>query len=224
MGVLFRELSELYGAYCNGQSDTLPPLSIQYSDYAAWQRQWLNGDRLKEQATYWRETLVGAPESIALPTDRPRPPQQSHAGAFVPIHLDAELTSALSALSKRHGVTMFMTVLAAWSAVLSRLSGQDDIVIGTPTANRNHPQIEQLIGFFVNTLALRIDLSEGPSVKQLLERVHKAAVGAQGHQDLPFEQVVEMMQPSRRMDQTPLFQVIFVWQSNESSSLQLHGS
>ncbi|KAG0007691.1 hypothetical protein BGZ81_004655, partial [Podila clonocystis] len=175
-----------------------------------------------EQVSYWRETLTGAPESITLPTDRPRPPQQSNSGAFIPVHLDAQLTGALNALSKKHGVTMFMTVLSAWSAILSRLSGQDHVVIGTPTANRNHPQIEQLIGFFVNTLALRIDVSGGPNVEQILKRVHKAAVGAQEHQDLPFEQVVEVMQPSRRMDQTPLFQVMFVWQSNEKSSLQLH--
>ncbi|KAF9343284.1 hypothetical protein BGX26_005984, partial [Mortierella sp. AD094] len=221
LGVQFRDLNELYAAFSTGQSDPLAPLAIQYPDYAAWQRQWLTEDRLKDQAIYWRETLVGAPASIELPTDRSRPSRQSFAGATVPIRLDAQLTSALKNLSQKHGVTMFMTVLAAWSAVLSRLSGQDDLVIGTPTANRNHPQVEQLIGFFVNTLALRVDLSGEPSAEQLLERVRKTTVGAQAHQDLPFEQVVEIVQPPRRMDQTPLFQVLFAWENNDVGTLQL---
>lgn len=214
-GVLFRDLNELYAAYCSGQPNPLPPLSIQYPDYAAWQRQWLAGDRHKEQVIHWRETLAGAPVSIELPTDRPRPPQQSFVGASVPIRLDAKLSSALNSLSQRHGFTMYMTVLAAWSAVLSRLSGQDDLVIGTPSANRNHPQVEQLIGFFVNTLALRIDLSGEPTAQQLLERVQNTTIAAQSHQDLPFEQVVEVVQPPRRADQTPIFQVLFAWQNND---------
>ncbi|KAF9368819.1 hypothetical protein CPB97_004219, partial [Podila verticillata] len=148
LGVLFRDLSELYAVCCTGMPDSLAPLSIQYPDYAAWQRQELTEDRLEDQATYWRKTLAGAPMTLALPTDRPRPRQQSFAGGSVPIRLDAQLTSALHTLCQKHGVTMFMAVLAAWSAVLSRLSGQDDVVIGTPVANRNHPQVEQLIGFF----------------------------------------------------------------------------
>ncbi|KAG0360084.1 hypothetical protein BGZ54_009708, partial [Gamsiella multidivaricata] len=220
MGVMFGELNELYAAYSAGQPNPLAPLSVQYPDYAAWQRQWLTEGRLEEQATYWRETLAGAPVSIELPTDRLRPPQQSFAGASVPIRLDAQLTRALKALCQKHGVTMFTTVLAAWSAVLSRLSGQEDLVIGTPTANRSHPQVEQLLGFFVNTLALRIDLSGEPSAEQLLERVRKTTVAAQAHQDLPFEQVVEIAQPPRRMDQTPLFQVLFAWQNNDVGTLQ----
>ncbi|KAG0352352.1 hypothetical protein BGZ54_002839, partial [Gamsiella multidivaricata] len=221
LGVMFGELNELYAAYSAGQPNPLAPLSVQYPDYAAWQRQWLTEDRFNDQATYWRETLTGAPVSIELPTDRPRPRQQSFAGAYIPIRLDAQLTRALNSLSQKHGVTMFMTILAAWSAVLSRLSGQIDVVIGTPTANRNHPQIEQLIGFFINTLALRIDLSGEPSTEQLLERVRKTTVTAQAHQDLPFEQVVEIAQPPRRMDQTPLFQVLFAWQNNDIGTLQL---
>ncbi|KAG0197436.1 hypothetical protein BGX28_009065, partial [Mortierella sp. GBA30] len=221
LGVLFREFNELYAAYCAGDPSPLAPLSIQYPDYAAWQRQWLTEDRLKDQATYWRKTLAGAPVSIELTTDRPRPSRQSHAGSFVPIRMDAQLTRTLNTLSQKHGVTMFMTVLAAWSAVLSRLSGQEDIVIGTPTANRNHPQVEQMIGFFVNTLALRMDLSEDPNAEQLLERVRKTTVAAQANQDLSFEQVVEIIQPPRRMDQTPLFQVLFAWQNNDIGTLQL---
>ncbi|KAF9216449.1 hypothetical protein BGZ59_009649 [Podila verticillata] len=221
MGVLFRELNELYGAYSSDQSDPLTPLSIQYPDYAAWQRQQLTKDKLKDQAAYWRETLASAPVSIELPTDRPRPPQQSSAGASVPICFDSQFTRALKSLSQKHGVTMFMTMLAAWSAVLSCLSGQEDIVIGTPSANRSHQQVEQLIGFFVSTLALRIDLSGEPSAGRLLERVRKAATTAQAHQDLPFEQVVEIIQPPRRTDITPLFQVMFAWQNNEVGTLEL---
>ncbi|KAF9305687.1 hypothetical protein BG003_001247, partial [Podila horticola] len=148
VGVLFRDLSDLYRAYFSGMPESLASLSIQYPDYAAWQRQWLTEDRLKDQAVYWRKTLAGAPESLALPTDRPRPRQQSFAGGSFPIRLDTQLTSALHTLCHKHGVTIFMAILAAWSVVLSRLSGQDDIVIGTPVANRNHPQVEQLIGFF----------------------------------------------------------------------------
>ncbi|KAI9239022.1 MAG: Non-ribosomal peptide synthetase module [Podila humilis] len=221
MGVLFRELNELYMAYVKCQSNPLIPLSIQYPDYAAWQRQWLTEDRLKVQATFWHNALAGAPVTITLPTDRPRPRQQSFAGSSVPIRLDAQLTSALDALCHKHGVTMFMAILAAWSAVLSRLSGQDDVVIGTPVANRNHPQVEQLIGFFVNTLALRIDLSGEPKAEQILNRVRKTTIAAQAHQDMPFEQVVEIVQPPRRMDQTPIFQVMFTWQNNDLGSLQL---
>ncbi|WP_283846123.1 condensation domain-containing protein, partial [Bradyrhizobium cenepequi] len=136
MGVLVRELSALYRAFVAGQDDPLPPLVIQYSDYAAWQRQWLSGERLQSQAQYWRNTLAGAPARLALPTDRPRPEQQSFAGGTVPVVIDADLTRELKRLSRRHGTTLFMTVLAAWAAVLSRLAGQDDLVIGVPTANR----------------------------------------------------------------------------------------
>ncbi|XEN34658.1 hypothetical protein M728_005319 (plasmid) [Ensifer sp. WSM1721] len=152
-----RELSSLYRAFVAGQDDPLPPLAIQYPDYAAWQRQWLSGERLQSQAQYWRETLSGAPARLALPTDRPRPLQQSFAGASVPVVIDAALTGGLKRLSRKHGTTLFMTVLAAWAAVLSRLSGQDDLVIGVPSANRSRREVEELIGFFVNTLALRLD-------------------------------------------------------------------
>ncbi|KAF9950728.1 hypothetical protein BGZ72_007664, partial [Mortierella alpina] len=220
-GILIRELNELYIAYRDGLPNPLSPLSIQYPDYAAWQRCWLSEGRLQEQSAYWKTTLAEAPVSIELPTDRPRPPQQSFVGAAVPVHLNAQVTQALKALSQKHGATMFMVILSAWSAVLSRLSGQEDIVIGTPSANRSHQQVEQLIGFFVNTLALRIDLSGEPNVEQLLERVRETTVSAQAHQDLPFEQVVEIAQPPRRMDQTPLFQVMFAWQNNDIGMLHL---
>ncbi|KAF9271593.1 hypothetical protein BGZ68_003327, partial [Mortierella alpina] len=223
MGVMIRELNELYDAFSSGQPTPLAPLSIQYSDYAVWQRQSLTQDELKDQAAYWRETLADAPASIELPTDRPRPSQQSFTGASVAIRFDSQLTCALQSLSQKQGVTMFMTTLAAWSAVLSRLSGQDDIVIGTPSANRNHQQLEQLIGFFVSTLALRINLTEDPSAGELLERVRKTTIAAQAHQDIPFEQVVETVQPPRRTDMTPLFQVMFAWQDNDVDTLKFQG-
>ncbi|KAG0210605.1 hypothetical protein BGX31_001862, partial [Mortierella sp. GBA43] len=214
---MVRELSQLYTAHCRGGSDPLPPLAIQYPDYAAWQRRHFTGDWLQEQAEYWRSTLAGAPVLIDLPTDHPRPPHQSFAGSRIPIELDAELTARLKDLSQKHGVTLFMVMVAAWSAILSRLSGQDDVVIGTPSANRGRHEIEDLIGFFVNTLALRIDLSGTPTTRDLLERVRKCTLGAHSHQDIPFEQVVEVVQPLRRTDHTPLFQVMFTWQNDEES-------
>ncbi|WP_292628142.1 condensation domain-containing protein, partial [Mesorhizobium sp.] len=223
MGVLVRELSQLYPAFAAGQGDPLPPLAIQYPDYAAWQRQWLSGERLQTQAQYWRNALSGVPARLALPTDRVRPAQQSFAGASVPIVIDADLTRGLKRLSRQHGTTVFMTVLAAWAAVLSRLSGQDDVVIGVPSANRGRREIEELIGFFVNTLALRLDLSGAPSVSELLARTRRTALAAQEHQDLPFEQVVEIAQPPRHLDHTPLFQVILAWENNAVEPLDLPG-
>ncbi|WP_448042759.1 amino acid adenylation domain-containing protein [Bradyrhizobium liaoningense] len=224
IGVLVRELGALYQAFAAGKDETLPPLAIQYPDYAAWQRQWLSGERLQRQVDYWRETLAEAPAALELPTDRPRPPVRSFAGASLPIEIDAELASGIRKLSQSHRASAFMTVLAAWAAVLSRLSGQTDIVIGTPTANRSRPEIEGLIGFFVNMLAVRVDLSQEPSVAELLRRVRTAALAAQDHQDLPFEQVVETIQPLRGLDQTPIFQVVFAWQSNETTgTLELPG-
>ncbi|MGF6482694.1 amino acid adenylation domain-containing protein [Paraburkholderia sp. JPY419] len=223
VGVLVRELGSLYRAFVAGQADPLPVPAIQYPDYAAWQRQWLSGERLQRQAQYWREALSGAPSMLALPTDRPRPARQSFAGATVPVEIDAELTRELRRLGREHGTTLFMTVLAGWAAVLSRLSGQDDIVIGVPSANRGRREIEELIGFFVNTLALRVDLSGGPDVATLLERTRRTALGAQEHQDLPFEQVVEIVQPPRALDHTPLFQVMLAWQDNALGRLDLPG-
>ncbi|SIT66707.1 amino acid adenylation domain-containing protein [Burkholderia sp. b13] len=222
-GVLVRELNALYAANVGAQTDPLPPLAVQYPDYAAWQRQWLTGERLQAQSDYWRTTLADAPALLELPTDRPRPAQQSFAGAQVPVRIDASTTQALKHLSAEHGTTLFMTVLAAWSAVLARLSGQCDVVIGTPSANRNHRQIEPLIGFFVNTLALRVDLSGEPSTSELLKHVRRTTLDAQAHQDLPFEQVVEIVQPPRRLNHTPLFQVMLAWQSNEPGEWRLPG-
>ncbi|MGX5878888.1 condensation domain-containing protein, partial [Burkholderia gladioli] len=199
LDVLLGELQALYHAYLHGRPDPLAPLAIQYPDYAAWQRQWLTGERLQAQVDYWRDTLADAPVLLDLPTDRPRPAQQSFVGAHVPVRFDAELTQALRRLAQTHGVTPYMIVMAAWAAVLARLSGQQDIVIGTPSANRNRQEVEPLIGFFVNTLALRLDLSGAPDAAALLARVRQAALAAQDHQDLPFEQVVEIVNPPRNL-------------------------
>jgi amino acid adenylation domain-containing protein len=223
MSILLRELQSLYGAFVQGHADPLPPLAIQYPDYAAWQRQWLSGERLLAQADFWRRSLADAPTLITLPTDHPRPPQQSFAGASVAIVLDVDLARALRRLSQQQGCTLFMTLMAAWAVVLARLSGQNDLVIGTASANRRHRQVEPLIGFFVNTLALHIDLAAEPSVAELLEQLRIKALAAQDHQDLPFEQVVDIVQPPRRLDHTPLFQVMFAWQNNEEARLDLPG-
>ncbi|MDC9613220.1 amino acid adenylation domain-containing protein [Xenorhabdus khoisanae] len=223
LGILKSELNALYSACLNQQPDPLPPLVIQYPDYAAWQRQWLSAERVQIQSDYWRMALADAPVLLDLPTDRPRPPEQLFAGNLWPINLDAELTASLKRLSEQQGVTLFMTLLSAWSIVLSRLSGQDDLVIGTPSAGRSRQEVESLIGFFVNTLALRIDLSGEPNVTELLSRVRQTALAAQEHQDLPFEQVVEIVQPPRRLAHTPLFQVMFAWQSNEIVEWRLPG-
>ncbi|MCA6222761.1 non-ribosomal peptide synthetase, partial [Photorhabdus antumapuensis] len=221
--VLIGELSALYTTFLAGQPDPLPPLAIQYPDYAAWQRQWLSEERVQIQSDYWRTLLADAPVLLDLPTDRPRPSEQSFAGNAVPVNLDTALTTALKRLSEQHGVTLFMTLLSAWAVVLSRLSGQDDMVIGTPSAGRSRQEVEPLIGCFVNTLALRMDVSGDLTVTELLARVRQTALAAQEHQDLPFERVVEIVQPPRRLAHTPLFQVMFAWQNNESTAWQLPG-
>ncbi len=206
--VLVRELSALYAAFAQGAPDPLPALPVQYADYAQWQRQWLQGDVLTRQAEFWKAHLGGAPELLELPTDRPRAALQSYAGSVLPVAIPVQLSAGLRALGKRHGATLFMTMLAAWSALLSRMSGQDDIVIGTPVANRQRAEIESLIGFFVNTLALRVRLDQDPTVASLLAQVKASTLQAYDHADLPFEQVVDALRPSRSMSHSPLFQVM----------------
>ncbi|HET7462170.1 MAG TPA: amino acid adenylation domain-containing protein, partial [Longimicrobium sp.] len=223
VGVMTRELGALYAAFTRGDPSPLPPLPVQYADYAAWQRRWVEGDVLQRQADYWRTTLAGAPELLELPADRPRPARQDHAGAAVRLELDEALTAGLKELGRREGTTLFMTLLAGWALVLGRLSGQDDVVIGTPAANRGRAEIEGLIGFFVNTLALRVDLSGSPTVAELLARVKKTALAAQQHQEIPFEQVVEAVRPARSMAHAPLFQVVFAWQNAPGERLELPG-
>src|SRR5579863_885116 len=223
MGVLLKELSVLYGAFARGQSDPLPELKLQYADYAVWQRKWIEGDVLQQQGEYWKTTLAEVPALLELPADHARPAQQDYAGARVSLVLEEELTGGLRELSKRHGTTLYMTLLAGWAALLGRLSGQPDIVIGTPVADRGRMEIEDLIGFFVNTLALRLDVSGSPTVGELLERVKGQALAAQQHQDIPFEQVVEIARPVRSLAHSPLFQVMFTWQNAAEGTLELAG-
>ncbi|QSQ54056.1 non-ribosomal peptide synthase/polyketide synthase [Xanthomonas translucens pv. undulosa] len=223
IGLLLRELGALYAAFVQGQPDPVPPLSIQYADYTLWQRRWLDGPLLQRQLDFWRDHLEGAPTLLALPTDHPRPALQDYRGDSVDLTLDADLTEALTALSQRHGTTLFMTVLAAWGALLARLSGQDEAVIGTPIANRTCSELEPLIGFFVNTQALRIDLRGNPSVAELLAQVRSTALVAQDHQDLPFEQVIEALNPARHLGHHPVFQAMLVWQNNVDVALDLPG-
>ena len=214
MGVFIRELSALYGAYVRGEADPLPELEVQYADYAVWQRQWVEGEMLRQQAEYWERTLAGAPTLLELPTDSPRPAEQEYAGGWVRIVLEENLTRKLKEMSRRHGATLYMTLLAGWGALLARLSGQEDLVTGTAVANRGRTEIEGLIGLFVNTLPLRLDLSGSPSVGELLDRVKEKVLAAQQHQDIPFEQVVEMARPVRSLSHSPLFQVMLDWDQN----------
>ncbi|POX18860.1 non-ribosomal peptide synthetase [Serratia marcescens] len=222
-GILLRELGALYGALRRGDADPLPPLTLQYPDYAAWQRRYLTPERLAAQAQYWRETLIGAPALLTLPTDRPRPTVQSFSGGEVPIAIDAELTQALRQFSRQHGGTLFMTVLAAWSLVLARMAGQQELVIGTPEANRGRLETESLVGFFVSTLALRIDLRDDPDLPTLIARIRHTVLTAQENRDLPFEQVVELVNPPRHLGYTPLFQVMLAWQDGSVRDIPLPG-
>jgi amino acid adenylation domain-containing protein len=221
-GVFWRELSVLYEAYSPGKPSPLPELSLQYADFAHWQQQWLQGDRLETHLAYWRQQLANI-SPLQLPTDRPRPALQTFRGARHPLVFSAALLQALQALSRRYGVTLFMTLLAAFQLLLHRYTDQDDIVVGSLIANRNRVETEELIGFFVNTLVLRTDLSSNPSFWELLERVREVALGAYSYQDLPFEKLLEALQPPRDLSRTPLFQVLFVLQNTPRQPLELAG-
>jgi amino acid adenylation domain-containing protein len=211
MRVLLRELVTLYEALEAGRESPLAALPVQYADYAVWQRGWLTGEVLEGQLEYWREQLAGAPPVLELPTDYPRPAVPSYRGATQPVMLDSELVGALKKLSQGAGTTLFMTLLGAWATLLSRYSGQTDVVIGVPVSGRNRAETEGLIGFFVNTLPLRIAVGSDGSFRQLLRTVRRAALGAYAHQDSPFEKLVEGLQPVRDRSRAPLFQVSLVW-------------
>ncbi|MEO8490631.1 amino acid adenylation domain-containing protein [Pseudomonas sp.] len=221
MGVLTRELMALYRAFSHGQPDPLPALPIQYGDFAVWQRLWLSGEVLQRQSSFWQQALAGAPALLTLPTDRPRPAQQDYAGSSVEVRLDERLTAGLKALSQRHGTTLYMTLMTAWASLLARLSGQQDLVIGSPVANRTRGEVEGLIGLFVNTLAVRIDTSGELSTEALLARVKALTLAAQAHQDLPFEQVVEITRPVRSLAHSPVFQTLLTWQDSSAPTLAL---
>jgi amino acid adenylation domain-containing protein len=223
MGVLIREFSLLYNAAATGRTAALSELPIQYADYALWQRQRLQGEVLEAHLSYWKHQLAGAPAVLELPTDRPRPAVQVYHGARQSLTLPPALSTALKSLSQREGVTLFMTLLAAFQTVLQRYTGRDDIVVGSPIAGRLQPETEDLIGFFVNTLVLRTDLSGNPTFRALLHRVRETALEAYAHQELPFEKLVEELQPERTLSYAPLFQVMFVLQNAQRTALELTG-
>jgi len=206
LGVLLSELGALYQAFNADQNPAVPSLQIQYADFALWQRNWLNEDALKEHLAYWKQQLKDVPP-LELSTDYPRPLSQSFRGARQSVLLPADLCDAIKTLGQREGVTLFMTLLAAFQTLLYRYSGQDDIVVGSPIAGRTMVEIEPLIGFFVNTLALRTDLSGNPTFRELLARIREVALGAYTHQDVPFEKLVEELHPQRSLDRTPLFRL-----------------
>ncbi|HEX8275245.1 MAG TPA: non-ribosomal peptide synthase/polyketide synthase [Longimicrobiaceae bacterium] len=223
VGVLVREVGELYAAFAEGRGPALPELPVQYADYAAWQRAWLVGDALERRLAWWRGRLAGAPPLLELPTDRPRPAVQDGRGGAVAFRLSARTAHAVRAIARDAGATPFMALLAAWQALLARWSGQDDVLVGTPVAGRTRVELEGLIGFFVNTLVLRAELSGDPGFRALLGRVREAALGAYAHQDVPFERLVEEMQPERTLRHTPLFQAMFALQNAGGGELELGG-
>jgi len=221
--IFLRELAALYDAFSSGKPSPLPKLPIQYADFAHWQREWLQGEVLESQRDYWKQQLNGSLPILQLPTDYPRPPVQTYQGGYQSLELPKNLTQALKDLSQQERVTLFMTLLAAFQTLLYRYTGQEDIIVGTPIAGRNQVEAESLIGFFVNTLALRTYLSGNPRFQELLNRVREVALGAYAHQDLPFEKLVEELQHERDRSRTPLFQVMFVLQNTPTSALELPG-
>jgi amino acid adenylation domain-containing protein len=223
IGILFGELSALYRAFRGGGPSPLRELPIQYADFAVWQRRWLQGEVLQSLLSYWKRKLEGAPPVLELPSDRPRPPVQTHQGALESFLVPKPVSEGLKSLSRQEGGTLYIVLLTAFATLLRRYTGQEDIVIGTPIANRNRVEIETLIGFFVNTLVLRTDLSGDPTFRQLLGRVRETTLEAYEHQDLPFEKLVEELQPQRSLSHSPLVQVMFAFQNMPGGGLTLEG-
>ena len=211
--ILMRELSTLYRAFSQGQPSPLQELPVQYVDYTLWQRSWLHGEALEKQIQFWKSRLAGAPPSLELPTDWMRPAVASFKGGEITFAVSQQLAAGLRELSRREGVTLYMVLLAAFQVLLSRWSGQKNIVVGSPIAGRRHRETEALIGFFVNTLAMRGDLSGNPTFREYLRQVKETTLGAYAHQDLPFEKLVEELQPVRDLSRQPIFQVSFVLQN-----------
>jgi amino acid adenylation domain-containing protein len=223
LGILFRELAGFYESFSTGDPAPFAELPIQYADFAQWQRQWLNGEVLQTQFNYWKQQLANIPTLLELPTDRPRPSIKTWHGSTKYVELNQNLTHQLKTLSQQSRTTLFMTLLTAFATLLSRYSHQEDIVVGSPIANRNQSEIESLIGFFVNTLVLRIQILENPTFLELLEQVREITLEAYAHQELPFEKLVEELQPQRSLSYSPLFQVMFVLQNAPMGKLELPG-
>ncbi|MCP4646664.1 MAG: non-ribosomal peptide synthetase, partial [bacterium] len=207
--ILLSELAVLYETFKAGQPSPLPELSIQYADFAVWQRQWLQGEVLEEQIGYWREQLKEIPDVHHLPMDHPRPKVQSYHGAIYEHDIDGEMQEKLNLLCRQQGVTLFMTLSAAFAVLMSRYSNERDVVIGAPIANRTHAELAPLIGFFVNSFALRTQIEGNPGFTELLKQTKETALEAYAHQAIPFEQVVDELQPARSISHQPLFQIIF---------------
>jgi Condensation domain len=222
-GVLVRELAALYEAYAEGRPSPLQELPVQYADYAVWQREWLRGEALESQLSYWRAQLEGAPTVLELPTDRPRGRERTTEGGAHPFFVPRDVSDRLIELARAERATTFMVLLAAFAALLSRYSGQEDVLVGTVVAGRQRAELEGLIGFFVNTLVLRTDLSGRPSFRELLGRVRETTLGAYAHQDVPFEKLVEELQPERSLAHAPLFQAALVLQNVPRGELRLGG-
>ncbi|HYP30133.1 MAG TPA: amino acid adenylation domain-containing protein [Blastocatellia bacterium] len=223
VGVFTRELAAFYDSFISGTELTLPDLRVQYADFACWQHEWLSGDVLEAQIRYWKEQLGDASEALNLPTDRPRPALQTYRGRARSLELTAELSNSLQELSVREGVTLFMLLLAAFKTLLFKYTGQDDIRLAIPVSNRNHPEIEGLIGFFSNTLVLRTEMSGEPTFLELLQRVRRVVLGAIAHQDLPFEKLVEQLHPDRDLSRTPMAQALFTYMDGAADPLNLTG-
>lgn len=221
LGILVQEIAALYAAFTEGKPGPLKPLTIQYADYAVWQRQRLQGKILQDQIDYWRQQLEGCPPALNLPTDFTRPAYQTFNGKTEYFTLAPEIAEGLQRLSKQEDVTLFMILMAALQTLLARYAHQDDICVGTPIAGRNRAETEQLLGFFVNTLVMRAELSDNPAFRELLQRVKEVALGAYAHQEVPFETLVEKLQPERDMSRSPLFQVMFVHQNAPIQELKL---
>ncbi|HEX2211316.1 MAG TPA: amino acid adenylation domain-containing protein, partial [Longimicrobium sp.] len=222
-GVLFRELAALYETYGNGEESVLPPLPIQYADFAVCQREHLRGEALERQLAWWRERLAGAPALLELPTGRPRPAVRTHRGAREHFELPAELLDRLQALGRGEGATLYMVLLAAFQVLLGRYSGSDDVVVGSPIAGRTRREVEELIGFFANTLVLRTELGGDPAFREVVARVREATLGAYAHQEVPFEKLVAELQPERSRSHTPLFQVLFSLENADRAAHTLSG-
>lgn len=221
--IFIQELSSLYDAFCAGRPSSLPNPKLQYADYAVWQRQRLQGPTLEKQLSYWRKQLAHLPASLDLPTDRPRPAVQTFNGGKVPVLFSKALTDQLNAFSREHGVTLFMTLLAGFQALLARYSNQNDIAVGIPIANRNRAELEEMIGFFANTLVMRTQFAESMSFKDLVSQVRETSLDAYAHQDMPFEKLVEELRPDRNLSQNPLFQVLFSLQNAPRVAFELPG-
>ncbi|HVH14035.1 MAG TPA: condensation domain-containing protein, partial [Longimicrobium sp.] len=223
LGILVREVRALHEAFARGLPSPLPELPLQYADVAVWQRENLEGEVLDGQVAYWRDHLAGAPAALDLPTDRPRPALATYPGASLRTAVPLNVVDGLRAVSRAGEATLFMTLLAAWSVALARWSGQRDVVVGSPIAGRTYSELEELIGFFVNTLVLRARMEDDPTFAELLDRVRESTLGAYGNQDVPFERLVEELQPERDMSRAPLFQVMFLMQNMSTEGVEEEG-